>query len=711
MTTLTQATDYLEEISNFIFVSKYAKYLESEKRRETPEETANRLEAMHLKRYRSKLNKEQIKKVRWAFDMVRAKKVLPSMRSFQFGGSAIEKHNQRMFNCSVRHIDSIRSFSEVFHLLLCGCGVGIGLSKFFLGRLPDLVDSTDKTGLVITYSVEDTIEGWADSLEALLNCYFRNTPYTGRKIVFDYSRIRKKGAALKSSGGKAPGYKPLKEAHRKIKELLDYTIEELNCKRLRSIDAYDILMHSADAVLSGGIRRSATCVVFDKDDTLMIEAKTSFVVDKVWAFDEIKNGELTEYHGRVTYKGKKVDVILDGSSAKWEYDNLKQNKTIFWSRVEMQRGRSNNSVLLLRDKVTKEEFSAIVERTKMFGEPGFVFADHPWTLFNPCFEISFIPVTEDGRCGVQFCNLTTMNGRLIKSIEDFLLAAEASAIIGTLQAGYTNFRYLNKESQLLTEEEALLGCSITGIMDSPDILLNTSYQKLAAQKVTETNEEWASYIGIKKAARKTCLKPEGTTSLYLGTASGAHGHHAKPRYFRRVVCNKMEPPYKFFKKHNPELCEEYSWNPNKTDDVITFPIEVPMTTISKDDLTAIQHLGIIKDLQENWVEEGSKDSVKPLKHNVSCTISVKNDEWQSVIDFIYENRGRFAALSLLSSSGDKTYRQAPNERVLPEDEERWKRITENFHHVDYLKMIEAADETHLQQEIACAGGQCEIVSL
>lgn len=967
----------LDELSNFIFVSKYARYNEKQKRRETWEEAVSRVEQMHLKKF-SYLSDEIKKEISWSFDLVRQKKIVPSMRSMQFGGNAVEAHEARIFNCSVVHVDSIRTFSEVFYLLLCGCGVGIGLNNFFLGRLPDLVNADDKTGTILTYVVEDSIEGWSDSLQALLNCYFKNTCYSGRKIVFDYSRIRRKGAKLKTGGGKAPGYKPLKSCHIKIKILLDKIIEEYGQARLKSINAYDIMMHCADAVLSGGVRRSATCVIFDKDDEDMLNAKT---------------GD--------------------------------------WFKENPQRGRSNNSVLLLRDKISKEEFQNIVERTKQWGEPGFVFANEPHTMYNPCqpswaklltpegirnlgdvkegdkiwsetgwttvikkwstgikkvykyqttancfygtenhklvsggikieakdcesidslsgdynnyvsintqdvvdglmigdgsvhkasnnlkylsigkddydyfnseikdfileyrpglseyayivkttinilelpktydrkvpdrfiqgnkntkcgflrglysangsicgnrvtlkassfkiiedvqlmlsslgirsyfttnrstsvkfdngeyvckqsydlnistdrekfvnvigfiqeyknektnllikklntnthikntyniisvdfiseeevfditvdnashtywtqgcnvsncFEIGFIPVTKDGRCGVQFCNLTSLNGAKIKNKEDFKLATKAATIIGTLQASYTHFPYLGKTAEQLTKEEALLGVSITGIMDSADILLDKANQKEMAQFAVEVNKEWAKIIGIRAAARIGCIKPEGTCSLALGCSSGIHPHHAH-KYFRRVQVNQEDNVFKFFKKHNPHMCEKSVWSAGKTDEVITFPLTIPKTAITKDSLTALEHLEIIKSTQQGWVLSSDTGiNTKDVSHNVSCTVIVKQEEWQGVIDYIYKNKGFFSAVSLISSSGDKDYAQAPNEKVVTEDDKKkFYDIIENYKQVDYTKLIEEHDDTKVQETLSCAGGKCEL---
>jgi ribonucleoside-diphosphate reductase alpha chain len=704
-----ETEDLLAEISNFIFTSKYARFNERLKRRETWDEAVNRLEEMHLKKYR-KLPAKDLREIEWAFSLVRSKRVVPSMRSLQFGGKAIESKNERIYNCAVRHVDSIRAFSEIFFALLCGNGVGIGLSYTFLNRLPNLVDANDKTGTVVTYVIEDTIEGWADSVEALMLCYMKNTAYTGRKLVFDYSKIRKKGAPLKTGGGKAPGYKGLKNTHQKIKEILDYIIEEKLQRRLKSIDVYDILMHCADAVLSGGVRRSACSIIFDKTDEDMLSAKTYFKCDKKHRFGY--NEDTGMHYGDVTVNGKKYHVEMHEKRDAWDYENLQKENKISWRFIEPQRARSNNSVLLLRSEVTLEEFKKIIKRTREFGEPGFVFSNHPSALFNPCFEINFLPVTEDGICGMQMCNLTSINGRSIKNFEDYLECTKAATIIGTLQAGYTKFEYLNNAAKSLTDEEALLGVSITGIMDSPDILLNYEYQKKAAQHAVQINKEWAKKIGINQAARITCVKPEGTSSLVLGSGSGIHPHHAK-RYIRRVQCNKLDNVYKFFKKHNPQLCEESVWSANKTDDIISFPIEVADGTMLKPDLSALKHLEIIKNTQQNWVETGKTDvNKKNVSHNVSCTVVCQNNEWDDVVKYLFENRDYFSAVSLLGACSDKEYPQAPMESMTTEEElNKFEELKARFKTVDYTKMVENEDETAPQSEMVCAGGSCEIVRI
>jgi ribonucleoside-diphosphate reductase alpha chain len=651
----TTLANGLNEIANFTFTSKYARYSEKYKRRESWKEAITRVEEMHIEKYNF-LSEEDKQEIKWAFDLVRDKRAVPSMRSMQFGGPAVTSHNARMFNCSCRHIDSIRSFAECFYLLLCGCGVDFGLTKKYLNRLPDLVDADSKTGTVLTYAVEDSIEGWADSLEAQLNSYFKNTAYSGRKIVFDYSKIRRKGTKLKTGGGKAPGYSGLKNAHIKIKKLFDHVIEKNEKTRIKPIDAYDILMHCSDAVLSGGIRRAATSVVFDHDDDEMMNAKT---------------GD--------------------------------------WVSENPQRARSNNSVLFLRKKITETDFKKVLQSAREFGEPGFIFADHEDMLSNPCREIGFVPVTKDGRCGVQFCNLTSINGAKIHSVKEFRDAAKAASIIGTLQAGYTNFHYLSNTSRELTEEEALLGVSITGIMDNPKVLLNAKNQKECAQIAVETNQDWAKKLGINPAARVTCIKPEGTSSLVLGSASGIHPHHSR-KYLRRIQCNKIDNVYQYFRLFNDKHCEESVWSANKTDDVVTFPIEITNGALTKKDLDAFKHLEYIKTTQQNWVLPGTtKHNKKKTTHSVSCTVLIKEGQWDEVATYLYENRDYFAAVSLLASTGDKDFEQAPMEDMITEkDEKLFDRLSKSLSPVDYTVLEETTDETNFQQVLACAGGNCEI---
>lgn len=641
----------LDELANYIFYSKYARFNETEQRRETWDEAVTRVEAMHLKKYPHVPEGA----IRSAFNFVRDKRVVPSMRSMQFGGKAVEAHNARIYNCAVRHVDSVRSFAEIFYLLLCGCGVGVGLSHKFLSRLPELVDYRDER-FEYSYTVEDNIEGWSDSVEILLNSYLTGNPLSGARVTFDYSGIRPEGSPLVTGGGKAPGPNGLRHAHEKIRALLDRIVAE-RIGRIETIHAFDIACHMADAVLAGGVRRAALSTVFQKGDEAMMEAKT---------------GE--------------------------------------WWKENPQRGRSNNSVLLVRNEAVQQDFTDIIARSRQWGEPGFVFAEHEDTLFNPCFEISFLPVTEDGECGVQFCNLTSINGSKIKSLQDFAYATEAATILGTLQAGYTDFHYLSPVAKKLTEREALLGVSITAVMDNPEILLNPENQRMMAKFAVEVNQQWAKLLGVNPASRVTCIKPEGTSTLALGSvAHGIHPSHAH-LMFRRVEANRIDPVYQYFQQANPHVCEPSSRSALGTDDVITFPIIVPEHAMVKADLTALEHLEIVKSTQQNWVLPGTVVAGNGLTHNTSCTIVVAENEWDEVTKYLFDNRHYFSAVSLLASTGDKDYVQAPMEAVTTdEDLDRFVHLLSAFAPVDYTQLYEAQDNTKLMDAMACAGGVCELV--
>lgn len=648
-----KGVNMLDELANFIFTAKYARFLDDKKRRETWEEAVTRVESMHLRKY-SHLGHKFLDRITWAFDFVRDKRVVPSMRSMQFGGTPVEAHNARIYNCAVRHLDSVRAFAELFYLLLCGCGVGVGVMPQYIDKLPELVEITYRGQEPYIYVIPDTIEGWADSLEVLLKSYTLGNELSGRRVIFDYSLIREKGAKLKTGGGKAPGPFPLMKAHKEITSMLEEMVTR-GQRKIRSIDGCDIMLFASDAVLSGGVRRSASCFIFDKNDDLMMNAKV---------------GD--------------------------------------WMKENPQRRLSNNSVLLLRDETSKEDFERIVEKTRQWGEPGFVFANSKDMLFNPCFEVGFEPVTEDGRTGVQFCNLTTINGARVKSEKDLMDCAEAAAVIGTLQAGYTDFPYLSKEAEELTKNESLLGVSMLAMMETPEIMLNPELQRLAAAVVVDTNAGMSKAMGIPQASRTTVIKPDGTCGLAVGTVfSGIHPAHART-FFKRVQKNKIDNVYQYFRMFNPDFCEPLGWS--ETDDVALFPITVPDGAIVKEDLSALEHLEIIKSTQENWVLPGTTSANrKDVTHNVSCTVIVKPDEWESVIEYLYNNRNYFAAVSLLSSSGDKDYQQAPNEAVKTlTDKAAFKWFSDNYVPVDYTLLQEDDDLTELLQEMACAGGQCEI---
>jgi ribonucleoside-triphosphate reductase len=599
----------LQELQNYTFVSKYARWLEDKNRRETWKEAVERVKnMMHIKYANFGISDD----INWAYDMMYKKKILGSQRCLQFGGEPILKRNAKLYNCTASYCDRLRFFQECFWLLLCGSGTGFSVQKHHVAKLPTL-EHNPPEDQGTKYIIDDSIEGWSDALGVLLSSYFSKPveefkQYKNCHILFDYSNIRPKGSSLASGVGKAPGYEPLANGLEKIRALLDRCIKN-GQKKLRPIDAYDIVMHSSDAVLSGGVRRSASLALFSPDDEEMAKAKTG----------------------------------------NWYIENP-------------QRARSNNSALLLKDETKFEEFQELMNSVKEFGEPGFIWSDSTEMVFNPCVEISLYPVNEKtGESGWQGCNLSTINCSSIEDENDFYERCKAAAIIGTLQAGFTKLEYLGKNSEEIFEREALLGVSLTGTMEKHELVLTEKVLKNGAKIAVETNKLMAKAIDINQAARVTCLKPEGTSSSMLGTSSGIHPHHAK-RYIRHVQANVLEAPYQHFKKINPQACEKSSWSANNTDEVIKFPIEVPDGSKLKNQLPAIEMLEIVKQTQKNWVHTGKNKALctqEYLCHNVSNTVTVKPDEWDSVTEYIYNNRKYFAGISLIPQSGDKDYPQAP----------------------------------------------------
>ena len=754
----------IRALQDYTLVSKYSRYDASKKRRETWNEAVIRMRDMHLRRYPNVADD-----INWAFEQVRAKRVLGSQRALQFGGKPIESKHSRQYNCTAAYCDRMRFFQEAFWLLLCGSGVGFSVQTHHVVKLPNFhwsvqasaVLQSETLGKTVnveafelpkgprTFVIPDTIEGWADALGVLLASFLPHPEledWAAYEVIFDYSEIRPKGSPLASGVGKAPGPEPLWRSLEVIRRLL----KERVCasqERLRSIDAYDIVMHASDAVLSGGVRRSATICLFSPDDQDMLQAKLDYT-------DE--NGV---FHS--------------------------------WFQENPQRARSNNSVMLLRDKTTKEDFARIMGFVKQYGEPGFVWTDSLELIVNPCVEVGMYPVDEEtGFSGWQACNLCEINGSKLKTKEDFQLAAKAAAMIGTWQAGYTDFPYLGAVTERIVRREALLGVSMTGMMDNPHIAFDPELQREMAALVVKTNQEMAARIGIRPAARCTCIKPSGNSSALLGTGSGIHPHHSK-RYIRHVQANALEAPFLHFQKTNPAACEKSVWNPNGTDYVIAFLVTPPAKAKTKKDLDAVSLLEHVKSTQQNWVASGKVADLCTapwLSHNVSNTINVGPDEWGAVTDFIYENRTYFAGIALLSTSGDKDYPQAPMTSVLTKDEilgqykidegtyneverlvnrgqllfdgdlwkacdailnysskkdvltqgqtfwiaevvgfylrtdlppematyllkdvyncEKWNRLSADYKDVDYTTMIEDKDETTLLQEVACAGGAC-----
>ena len=611
-------------LSDITVYMKYAKYLPELNRRETWEELVTRNKEMHQKKYPHIADK-----IDEAYQYVYDKKVLPSMRSMQFGGKPIEISPNRIYNCAYMPIDHIDSFSECMFLLLGGTGVGYSVQQHHVEKLPPVNKPYPKR--TKRFLISDSIEGWADAIKLLMKSYLNGK---SSRIEFDYSDIRPKGARLVTSGGKAPGPQPLKECIVKITGILS---EKEDGEQLTTLEVHDIVCHIADAVLAGGIRRAALISLFSADDQAMIGCKSGN-----------------------------------------------------WWETNPQRGRANNSACLMRHKITKEFFLDLWKRVELSGsgEPGIYFNnDKDWGT-NPCCEIALRPY--------QFCNLCEVNVSNIESQEDLNARVKAAAFIGTLQAGYTHFHYLRDIWQETTEKEALIGVSMTGI-GSGRVLGYDMEQ--AAKVVKKENSKVAKLIGINKSARTTTVKPAGTTSLTLGTSSGIHAWH-NDYYIRRVRVGKNESMYTYLLNNHPELIEDDYFRGHDTA-VISIPQKAPKGSILRTE-SPFDLLERVKKVATEWVKNGHNSGSN--SHNVSATISLKDEDWELAGEWMWKNRKHYNGLSVLPYNGG-TYVQAPFEDCTKEEYEK---MMKTLNEIDLSNVIEEQDETNLSGELACAGGACEI---
>jgi ribonucleoside-diphosphate reductase alpha chain len=612
-------------LSDITVFMKYAKFQPEKNRRETWEELVTRNKEMHQKKYPH--IKDEIEEV---YKMVYDKKVLPSMRSLQFGGKPIEISPNRVYNCAYMPIDHVDSFSETMFLLLGGTGVGYSVQKHHVEKLPDVKKpNPDRTR---RYLIGDSIEGWADAIKVLMESYLG---YKSSTPIFDFSDIRHKGANLVTSGGKAPGPQPLKDCVHHITKVLS---NKKDGEKLTPIETHDIVCHIADAVLAGGIRRAALISLFSADDEEMISCKS-------------------------------------GS----------------WWEQNAQRGRANNSAVLLRHKITKEFFMDLWKRIELSGagEPGIYLSnDKDWGT-NPCCEIALRPF--------QFCNLCEVNASDIESQEDFDKRVKAAAFIGTLQAGYTDFHYLRDIWKRTTEKDALIGVGMTGI--GSGVVLGYDMKK-AAKAVKEENERVATLIGINKSARTTTVKPSGTSSLVLGTSSGIHAWH-NDFYLRRIRVGKNESIYSYLAINHPELIEDEFFRPHDTA-VIGIPQKAPEGAIIRHE-SVFQMLERVKKVSQEWIKPGHRNGQN--SHNVSATVSIKEDEWDLVGEWMWNNRDFYNGLSVLPYNGG-SYTQAPFSDCTKEEYEN---LVKTLTNIDLTKVIELQDNTDLRGELACANGSCEII--
>jgi len=608
-------------LSDITIFNKYAKFKEDLQRRETWAEICDRNMNMHIKRY-----PELEQEIREVYPMVVEKKVLPSMRSMQFGGAPIELANNRMYNCAYCSISSIDAFWEAMFLLLGGTGFGYSVQLHHIKKLPTIKGPLKRPR---KFLIGDSIEGWADAIKVLIKAYFhgKSTP------VFDYRDIREKGAPLITSGGKAPGPDPLRICLEQIRAVLNNAVG----RKLKSIEAHDIMCYIADSVLSGGIRRAALSALFSKDDLDMMSAKAGN-----------------------------------------------------WWELHPQRGRANNSVVLHRYETTKEEFFKLWKMVELngTGEPGIFWTNDYDMGTNPCFEIALRD------CG--FCNLSEENVSNVEDQADLNARSKAAAFLGTLQAGYTDFHYLRPEWQDNAEEEALIGVGMTGIASNKICSLDLEE---AANVVVEENKRVANLIGINSAARTTTVKPSGTSSLTVGSSSGVHAWH-NDYYIRRMRIGKNEAMYHYLLDKFPMLIEDCVFKPH-LEAVASFPQRAPEGAILRTE-SYLELLERVKKLNIEWIGKGHVSGVN--KHNVSCTISLKHNEWDACGKWMWHNKDHYTGIAVLPHDGG-TYPQAPFEDC---SREKYEELLGYLKEIDLTEIREIDDNTDLKDQVACAGGLCEL---
>jgi ribonucleoside-diphosphate reductase alpha chain len=611
-----------EFLSKLVHYRTYAKYLPEEFRRETKEETIKRNMDMHIRKFPHLA--EPIEK---AYEQVFAGRVVPSMRSFQFAGEAIERRNNRMFNCSFINITKFRDFADLFYMSMSGVGVGFSVKKKHVSNLPPVAEGAVEP----PYVVADSAEGWCDSLLEL----FRNPDRQ-----FDYTTIRPMGAPL-STGGTASGPKALVKMHANVRSIL----RKATGRQLTPFECHRICCLIADCVVVGGVRRGALISLFDADDEELLNCKAGAWWDK--------------------------------------YPEL---------------ARANNSAVLRKDDPEFKSVGAKIIDACFAGgqaEPGLSLTNDDEMGFNPCHEIALKSM------GV--CNLTEINAAQCFSKEDWLKAVVSATIIGTLQATYTDFKYVQSEWKRIADEEALLGVSITGQAEAQAILTSENLQE-GARAAVEVNRVWAAKLGINPAKRITTTKPSGTSSSWLGTTAGVHAGH-EVRYVRRVRMDKHSALAKSLARKFTAFVAEDPFNSN--DMIMQVPVKLYDTTLLRSQETAVQCLERVKSLYDNWITPGHVEGANT--HNISLTINYHEHEKESIKRWMLENRDSYYGISLIPYDGGDykylPYSQPPHPEVFEILEKAFGLIAEDYRFED---IKERKDNTDFKGEAACAGGACSL---
>ena len=611
-----------EILSDIVVHMKYARYIPELQRRELWPEICARYQSMMTEKY-----PHIAEEIDEAMQFVLQKKVLPSMRAMQFAGTPIIKNNSRIYNCAYMPLDDIHAFNEAMFLLLGGTGVGFSVQVHHVAKLPAIHKATKRR----RYLIGDSLEGWADSIKMIMKAHFGQSEAFPD---FDYSDIRPKGARLITAGGKAPGPEPLKVCHAHIMAILD---RKNNGEHLSPLECHDIMCHIANAVLAGGIRRSAMISLFSMEDEEMLTCK---------------------------------------------FGN--------WWELNEQRGRANNSVVLSRELTTQDEFFALWKKIELSGagEPGFYFTNHPDWGTNPCCEIALRPF--------QFCNLCEINVSDVETQEDLNSRARAAGFLGTLQAGFTNFHYLREVWKTTTEQDALIGVGMTGIASGRVAKLDLLE---AAAEVKQVNTKVSKKINIEFAARCTTIKPSGTSSLVLGTSSGIHAWHNN-YYLRRMRIGKNEALYEYLHLNHPELLEDDLLNSKQA--IVCIPQRAPERSTLRSE-SVMELLERIKTFNMEWVRSGFRLGYNA--NNVSATVSIKDHEWPTVGEWMWDNKASYNGLSVLPFDNGN-YKQPPFEDI---SADKFYELEKSLKNIDLSAVYEPDDATDLQAEAACAGGACAIV--
>ncbi len=632
-------------LGEFVFLRTYARWIPSENRRETWIETVDRYVSFMRENLGDKLTEEEYAEVREA---ILNQEAMPSMRLLQFAGDPARRCNAVAYNCAFIAPTNFQDFGEVLYLSASGCGVGFAAESKNVEQLPQI---KEQTGVVLkTHVVGDSKEGWADAL-----VHGIETWYSGKDVEFDYSQVREAGARLKTMGGKASGPDPLKS-------LLSFTRETIlsrQNRRLRTIDVHDILCKIGEAIVSGGVRRSAMISLSSLDDEEMRHAK---------------DGAFYNTHPH---------RMLANNSAVYEIKPTSEEFMEEW--MSLMKGRSGERGIFNRGGLLSQ---IPKRRVNFWKEKGVVKNDRivDSVGVNPCGEIILQPK--------QFCNLSEVIARRNDTLATLKKKMKVAAILGTFQGSLTNFNYLSKDWKNNCEDERLLGISISGQWDSPEARKPEVLRELRREAV-KINKKYAKRFGIMASKAVTAVKPSGTVSQTVNCSSGMHPRHSE-YYIRRVRITATDSLFKMLKDqgvpYSPEIGQTME---NANTFVVDFPVKSPKSSVYSNDMTAIEQLEYWKNVKVNYTE-----------HNPSVTISIADDEWVGVANWLYENWDMIGGLSFLPRQ-NHSYRLAPYEEI---DKETYEKLMAKFKNVDYSKLVtyELKDETEQTRELACAGGTCEL---